>query len=100
MLLLSRKAWIILAKSQLNRRKELFGEEANVCDGCLEILMCSGPISLVICQEVDELVQAGLMTGPNKIPWRRLRRKYLPIEEECLKKYGFKEENGRLVSLT
>jgi len=94
MIKINRKVWVILAEDQLKRRKELFGEQANVCEGCREILICSGPISFQICQAIDELMTAGLLKGPKKIPFRRMRSKFLPIEEECIVKYGICNETG------
>jgi len=85
---LHRKLWIILAEKQLRRRKRIFGKQANVCRGCQEILICSGPISFQICQVVDEWIGLGFLAGPRKIyPFNKTRRKYLSADEQCLKKY-------------
>ena len=92
-----RKLWINLARRQMARRKAIFGNQANVCKGCTEILLCSGPISFQVCETLDDMIATGLMSGPKKTPWQRLRRKYLPVSEECLKKYGILVKNGKLV---
>jgi len=85
---LKRKFWIPLAEASLKKRKELFGDEANTCEGCREILMCSGPISFQICQTIDKMMAEGLLKGPKKIPFRRMRAKFLPISEECLQAHA------------
>lgn len=92
-----RALWISMAREQLARRKEVFGDKANVCDGCCEILMCSGPISFQLCEALGVLIADGLVSGPKKIPYGRLRRRYLPASEEYLHSRGLRVENGRLV---
>ena len=97
MIEIGRKAWCIMAEHQLTKRIEGFGDEANVCKGCQEILMCSGPISFQICQTVDEMLSTGLLKGPKKIyPFKKTRRKFLPIDGECLNKYGFTRDGQRM----
>jgi len=96
---LNRKSWITLAESQLNKRLKIFGKQANVCNGCLEILMCDGPVSFQICQTLDNMRDSGIVTGPKKTPWKRLRRKFLPITEDCLNAYGFKIQGNKLVKI-
>ena len=94
---LQRKAWVIIAENQLEKRLAIFGEEAKTCKGCKEILICSGPISFQVCQTVDELMETGQLKGPRKIyPFKRTRQKFLPIDEECLEKYGFLVKEGKL----
>lgn len=85
---ISRKLWIALANDQLAKRKRIFGSQANVCEGCLEILMCEGPISFQVCERVEELMAAGLVTGPKKIKYSQLRRRILPVSIDCLEAYG------------
>ena len=92
-----RKAWTLMAKHQLLKRQSIFGEQANVCEGCLEILMCSGPVSFGVCQAVERLQASGHITGPKKIPFAKLRRKTLPASKECLLAYGFHIEGNKLV---
>lgn len=92
--LIHRKLWIALANDQFTRRKRIFGSQANVCRGCTEILMCTGPVSFQVCQALDELIKCGYVTGPKKIKYSRLRRKWLPISKECLEAYGIlRKEN-------
>lgn len=88
MFLISRKLWIALANDQLARRKRIFGSQANVCQGCTEILNCDGPISFQVCQSLDELMECGAVTGPKKIKYERLRRRFMPISRDCLEAYG------------
>jgi len=85
---LARKLWIPLAEASLKRRKELFGEDANTCEGCREILVCSGPISFQICNTMDEMMATGLLKGPKKIPFRHMRAKFLPVYEEFLQTHA------------
>lgn len=97
MLGLHRKLWIKLANHQLEKRLNAFGEKANTCKGCLEILICDGPVSFQICQEVDNLIGEGFLNGPKKIyPFERIRRKFLLVSEECLNAYGMKINLGKL----
>ena len=97
--LLARKSWVKLAKHQLAKRKKIFGEQANVCEGCLEILLCEGPVSLQVCQALDEMIQTGVMSGPKKIPYSRIRRRFLPVSTTCLAVYSVKVEGNKLVVL-
>ena len=83
----------------MEKRKGTFGDEANVCDGCTEILICDGPISFGVCRTVDEMLPTGLLIGPKKIPWQRLRRYFLPISKDCLKAYGLGVKDNKLVKL-
>lgn len=85
---LERRFWCIIAENQLARRKDALGADCPPCAGCQEILLCSGPIGLHICQTIDEMIATGLLKGPRKIyPFNHTRRKYLPADEECLLKY-------------
>jgi len=85
---LERKLWAILAEKQLRRRKRIFGKQVDICRGCQEILICSGPISFQICETVEERIESGLLKGPRKIyPFNRTRKKHLPIDTACLRKY-------------
>ena len=88
MICLNRKLWRLMAEDQLKKRLEVFGEEAEVCRGCKEILICSGPISFQICKTVDEMITSGLLKGPKRVPWQRSRVKFLPVDEQCLAAYG------------
>ena len=85
---INRKLWVALANDQLERRKKFLGRYSKACEGCLEILMCDGPIGLHICTTIDKMQKDGLITGPKKIPFQKLRRKYLPVSVDCLIAYG------------
>lgn len=89
-LLLARPVWVALAKRQLRRRLKVFGSKAKTCKGCLEILMCHGPVSFEVCHALDEGIASGILSGPKKIPFGRVRRKYLPVSVECLAAYHWK----------
>ncbi len=88
-LAIPRKLWIALANDQLSRRKRYLGAAfAKPCSTCLEILMCEGPIGLHICRTIENMQTEGLLKGPKRIPFQRLRKKYLPVSRECLEAYG------------
>lgn len=94
---ISRKLFLALANDQLTKRFRTLGVKAVGCSGCIEILMCDGPVSLDVCKALDELVGMGAVTGSKKIPWVRRRRKLWPVSKECLAAYGIlkrKEEPG------
>ncbi len=86
--LIERRLAVPIAEKQFRKRKRLFGARASVCFGCGEILICSGPISFEVCRTLDEMTASGLLSGPKKISWRRMRRRFLPIDDECLNKYS------------
>ena len=86
--MINRKLWVALASDQLKRRKKFLGRYAKACIGCLEILMCDGPIGLHLCTTLDKMQEDGLIKGIRKIPFQKLRRKYLPISMNCLIAYG------------
>lgn len=96
---LPRKQWIVLAEAKLKDRKEHLGKEANTCEGCREILLCSGIVSFDVCNELDKMMADGLIAGPKKIPFRRMRQKYLPVSEDYLQFMGFKIQNNKLVAI-
>ena len=85
---INRKLWVALANDQLKKRQRFMGRYAKACNGCLEILMCDGPIGLHICTTIDQMQKDGLISVPKKIPFQKLRRKLLPVSMECLKAYG------------
>ena len=91
---ISRKLFIALANDQLRRRKRFFGSKANVCKGCLDILLCDGPISFEICETIEELMDCNLLSGPQKMPWERRRRKAFPALKRCLEVYGIAKKGG------
>ena len=94
---ISRKLWIALANDQLKRRKRYMGNSfAKPCSTCLEILMCDGPIGLNLCRTIEQMQEDGLVKGPKKLPFERVRRKLLPISRDCLIAYGIVKGNGRL----
>jgi len=94
-----RKLGAIIAEDQFKRRKELFGEQAEVCMGCAEILICEGAISFQICKAFDGMIASGLIKGPKKIPWQKMRRVSLPIDENCLRKYGLMVRDNKLIKI-
>lgn len=86
---INRKLWIALANDQLKKRRRYLGSAfAKPCSTCLKILMCDGPIGLNICRTVHQMQDDGLLTGPKRTPFEKLRRKYLPISRDCLIAYG------------
>lgn len=91
-----RKLWVALANDQLARRKRYLGAEfAKSCNGCIEILMCDGPIGKHLCQTIDNMVKDGLLSAPKKIPINKRRQRLLPISRACLEAYDlFKKAGG------
>lgn len=88
-ILIPRKLWVALANDQLTRRRRYLGKGfAKPCSTCLEILMCDGPIGKHICSTLDKMQTEGLISGPKKIPFEKVRRKFLPIAIYCLEAYG------------
>jgi len=86
---ISRKLWVALANDQLKRRKRYMGSSfAKPCSTCIEILMCDGPVGLHICRTIEQMQKDGLVEGPKKIPFEKLRRKLLPVSKDCLIAYG------------
>jgi hypothetical protein len=87
-LVINRKLWVALANDQLKQHKRFMGSYAKPCETCLEILMCEGPIGIGICSTLHQMQDDGVISGVNKIPFSKLRRKYLPVSENCLIAYG------------
>ena len=94
---IKRDLWIRLARSQLRRRIYYFGEQAKVCDGCREILMCDGPISFQVCKTLDNMVVSGhIAIKPPKSTFRRIRKRFLPVSSDLLNAYKFYKDNGKI----
>ena len=98
---ITRKLFIALANDQYKRRKRTWGSEANVCNGCREILQCSGTISFQACQAIDDTVASEIMSGPKKSSFERFRSKYFGVSRDCLETYGImKKEDSNAGSKT
>ena len=94
---IERGLWIRLARSQLRRRLHYCGEEARVCDGCREILLCDGPISFQLCRALDDMVVSGhIEISPPKTTFKKMRSRYLPISTHCLAAYKFYTDHGKV----
>jgi hypothetical protein len=94
LVMINRKLWTALANDQLSRHRKFMGDYSKACVGCLEILMCEGPIGLGICSTLDQMQKDGIVSGPKKIPFHRLRRKMLPVSIDCLIAYGLMKKKA------
>lgn len=100
---INRKLWIALANDKLKRRKEVVKKYSMPCETCTELLMCSGIVGTHICSTIKKMQEDGLISGPKRIPFQRLRRKLLPISEDCLIAYGLlsaKEDENATTNIT
>jgi hypothetical protein len=57
----NREAYKQACLANYQKRIEVFGEEARVCWGCIEILQCDGPVSFELCRILQEMAEQGLI---------------------------------------